>query len=94
MSAVTSSGEDASVFLSATLCPRRITITRSATVKTSGMRLADENDRDTMFGQPFDEAEHLRHLPHADCGRRFIHDDEPRLGEARASDRHSLSLAS
>src|SRR5690606_35770250 len=38
MRPVTSSGELSAIFLSATLRPRRMTMTRSATVKTSGMR--------------------------------------------------------
>lgn len=56
--------------------------------------MADENDRNAMFGEAFDEVEHLYHLTHADrCGR-LVHDHEARFGKARASNRHGLSLTS
>src|SRR5579863_4209077 len=54
--------------------------------------VADENDRDAVFGQAFDEVEHLRHLPDADRCRRLVHDDQARVGQTRASDRHRLPL--
>jgi hypothetical protein len=48
---------------------------------------------DALVLQPADQVQHLGHLPHADRGRGLVHEDDLRVGEPGAGDRHRLALA-
>ena len=73
MSPVTSSGELEAIVLSATLRPRRMTMTRSATAKTSGMRWLISTTAMPWSRKWRIRFEHFGDLPHRDRRRRLVH---------------------
>ena len=79
--------------LSATLRPRRSTMIRSATSKTSGMRWLISTTAMPCALQVADVVQHLGHLPHRDRRRRLVHQHDLGVGEHGARDRHRLPLA-
>ena len=67
--------------MSATLRPRRSTMTRSQTSNTSGMRWLIRTIRDALVAEAADQVEHFRDLAHADGGGRLVHQHD--LGSER-----------
>ena len=59
-----------------------------------GDRVAHVDDRNMQIvAQPLDVAQHLALARHVERGERLVHQQDPRLREQRAADRHALLFA-
>ena len=76
-----------------TLRPRRSTVIRSATSKTSCRLCEMSTTARPCSREPLDELEHLLGLRDAERRGRLVEDDEPRVPHHRARDRDRLALA-
>ena len=77
----------------ATRRPSRMMARRSATAKTSGQAVADEDDRLPGVPDPAHQVEDLPRLGHAQRGGRLVHDDDPASPGRRPGDGQRLALA-
>ena len=78
---------------SATFWPRRSTVMRSATSKTSCMLCEISMTREALLGQPPDQVEHLPGLGDAERGGRLVEDDQLGVPHHGLGDRDRLALA-
>ena len=80
-------------FSTATRWPRRRTVIRSATSKTSWRLCETMHHAQVAVGQAAHEVEHLAGLGHAERGRRLVEDEQLRVPHHRLGDGDGLPLA-